>query len=204
MPSASVAARWMSTSWIDPNWDKSQLRQAAKARLSSLDLTTLSHRAVSHLLSFRPLWENENLLAYSALNFELDLSPIYIRWQKEGKNLFLPNWGKEIMHFAPVQDWDSLPTRTVMGQSLKVPPQNSEPFQSAPGVLLVPARMMDKNGHRLGQGAGHFDRFLVHHPQLITIGVCPKSMVIPSLPHEPHDIPLHYLAHEDGVEKVFA
>mgnify|MGYP006195389569 FL=1 len=44
---------------------------------------------------------------------------------------------------------------------------------------------------RLGQGAGHYDRWLANNPPHAAIGLAWDCQLEESLPIEPHDVPLH-------------
>jgi len=46
-----------------------------------------------------------------------------------------------------------------------------------------------REGHRLGRGAGFYDRFLgASPPDIIKAGICFDFQVVPELPAEPHDV----------------
>jgi 5-formyltetrahydrofolate cyclo-ligase len=70
-------------------------------------------------------------------------------------------------------------------------------------VVLVPGRLFDRRGIRLGRGGGHYDRLL---PRLRTgvpvIGVTVDERVVERLPAEPHDVPMTHLATQSGVRRV--
>jgi 5-formyltetrahydrofolate cyclo-ligase len=56
-------------------------------------------------------------------------------------------------------------------------------------LVLVPALAVDRSGVRLGRGAGHYDRSLVHAaPTAQLIGVVRDQEFLPHLPSDPHDI----------------
>jgi 5-formyltetrahydrofolate cyclo-ligase len=59
-----------------------------------------------------------------------------------------------------------------------------------PDVLFVPLIGFTPNGDRLGQGGGHYDRWLAEHPGRITIGLAWDVQLCDALPSEPHDIGL--------------
>jgi 5-formyltetrahydrofolate cyclo-ligase len=63
-----------------------------------------------------------------------------------------------------------------------------------PDVLFVPLLGFTADGVRLGQGGGHYDRFLAQHPAVVPIGIAWDSQLRAHLPTEPHDIPLHAVA----------
>lgn len=58
-------------------------------------------------------------------------------------------------------------------------------------VLLVPALAVDRNGVRLGRGAGFYDRVLpMADPHARLIAVVRDDEVVDALPAEPHDVPM--------------
>ena len=61
---------------------------------------------------------------------------------------------------------------------------------------LVPALAVDREGYRLGYGAGYFDRLLAgrgSRPYCVT--ALPAAFVVERLPREAHDVPVD-LRHE--------
>ncbi len=59
-----------------------------------------------------------------------------------------------------------------------------------PDVLFVPLVGFTADGDRLGQGGGHYDRWLAEHPGRMAIGLAWDVQLCDSLPTEPHDIAL--------------
>jgi len=57
------------------------------------------------------------------------------------------------------------------------------------GLVLVPALAVDRDGIRLGRGAGHYDRSLVHvGPGTDLVAVVRDAELVDRLPAEPHDV----------------
>ncbi len=56
-----------------------------------------------------------------------------------------------------------------------------------PDLAFVPLLAFTADGYRLGQGAGHYDRYLVAHPGIRTIGLAWDCQLAENLPLEPHD-----------------
>lgn len=77
-------------------------------------------------------------------------------------------------------------------------PRNHVPVRaSSLGAVVVPGLAFDQRGHRLGRGAGVYDRFLASlPPQVVRIGVIPEALVAPELPVEAHDVPMHWVVTE--------
>jgi 5-formyltetrahydrofolate cyclo-ligase len=56
-----------------------------------------------------------------------------------------------------------------------------------PDAVFVPLVGFTAEGERLGQGGGHYDRWLADHPGVAAIGLAWDSQRVDSLPVEPHD-----------------
>jgi 5-formyltetrahydrofolate cyclo-ligase len=72
-----------------------------------------------------------------------------------------------------------------------------EPVASYPTValnrldfVLVPGIAFDLRGRRLGRGKGFYDRLLTD-VRGKTCGVAFDEQIVPEIPIEPHDIPVH-------------
>lgn len=59
-----------------------------------------------------------------------------------------------------------------------------------PEVVVVPLVAFTARGHRLGQGGGHYDRWLAAHPRTTAIGLAWDCQLAEELPVELHDRPL--------------
>ncbi len=68
-----------------------------------------------------------------------------------------------------------------------------------PKTLVVPMLAFDRRGHRLGYGAGHYDRtlsVLLSAGPITTIGYAYAAQEIPRVPDEPTDQPLDMIVTE--------
>ena len=68
------------------------------------------------------------------------------------------------------------------------PPAEAEEIE--PEVVFVPLLAFTADGHRLGQGGGHYDRWLAAHPGALAIVLAWDCQLLENLPTEPHDRPL--------------
>lgn len=69
----------------------------------------------------------------------------------------------------------------------------------APDLLFVPLAAFDRSGHRIGYGAGFYDRTLAKlraAKPICAVGVAYASQVLPEVPHEAHDERLDYVVTE--------
>lgn len=62
-----------------------------------------------------------------------------------------------------------------------------EAVTASPDVLFVPLVGFTDRGERLGQGGGHYDRWLDANPSAKAIGLAWDSQLVAALPTEPHD-----------------
>lgn len=70
-------------------------------------------------------------------------------------------------------------------------------------AVVVPGRVFDRLGYRLGRGGGHYDRLLPRlAPGVPTIGVTWRDRVVDALPVEAHDRPMTHLVTQAGVRTV--
>ena len=111
----------------------------------------------------------------------------YARWLAEnGYAIALPSFANRD---APMQfrEW----TDPFAGSDLEEGPYGIQPNADAPeaqpALLFVPLLGFTPDGHRLGQGGGHYDRWLGAHPESIAIGLAWDAQQLDSLPVEPHD-----------------
>ena len=65
-----------------------------------------------------------------------------------------------------------------------------------PQVLLVPCAAFDRRGHRIGYGAGHYDRAAARldHPYLVALAFAEQE--VEAVPAEPHDVAMHHVVTE--------
>ncbi|UUL83282.1 5-formyltetrahydrofolate cyclo-ligase [Sphingomonas qomolangmaensis] len=80
---------------------------------------------------------------------------------------------------------------------LQQPPATAR--EVAPDIVLVPLVAFDAALHRLGQGAGYYDRALAGLPDAWRLGIAWSVQQVPQVPVDPWDIPLHGVVTERSV-----
>jgi 5-formyltetrahydrofolate cyclo-ligase len=66
-------------------------------------------------------------------------------------------------------------------------------------VIVIPMLAFDREGNRLGYGAGYYDRFLCQHPRPIKIGIAFSCQQVESIPADKNDVKMDYIVTEMGV-----
>jgi 5-formyltetrahydrofolate cyclo-ligase len=74
---------------------------------------------------------------------------------------------------------------------LAPPPSAPEPGRLE--VIVVPALALDARGHRLGYGAGFYDRTLPRYPASTTIGVAYDFQLLAEVPALEDDVPVRWI-----------
>ena len=57
-------------------------------------------------------------------------------------------------------------------------------------LFIIPGLAFDKNGYRIGYGAGYYDVYLANCPTAVTIGICFDFQVTDNAHPDSHDIPV--------------
>jgi len=136
---------------------------------------------------------------YSPIRSELDPTPLMQKLAAAGARL-------------------ALPVITARGQSLRFrvwhpgdrllpgPLGILEPSPAAaeivPDIVLVPLAAFDRTGHRIGYGAGHYDRTLaqLHKSKgFAAIGLAFAAQEVEAVPALQHDVPLDYVLTESNL-----
>ncbi len=177
---------------------KTELRRWAKEVRGGLSARVLSQQVNHHLAAFLREHRASHVLLYSAFGSELDpaeLQTLHVA------TYYLPRARTYQLEVHP------LPCRLVKHKYGFWEPAADTP-KVEPAVLhavLVPGLAFDPWGHRLGYGQGFYDRFLTRlPPETLTIGLVAEALIVPELPHDPWDVPVRFLATEQGVHPVRA
>lgn len=146
------------------------------------------HRPPAPLLELIP--EGASIGLYRANPFEAPAASYARFFFERGHELALPRFSSreapmEFARFVDPFDEDDL----------EVGPFGTlEPSAGAtkllPEVLIMPLVGFTEDGARLGQGGGHYDRWLAGHPETIAIALAWDCQRVDELPIEPHDQPL--------------
>ena len=132
--------------------------------------------------------ENAVIGLYRAMPFEVPTASYARFFLEAGHRLALPRFASRnaAMTFAaftdPFEESDCEPGPFGLMQ----PAADAEELE--PDVLFVPLLGFTADGARLGQGAGHYDRWLAGHPGAMPFGLGWDCQLVDNLPVEPHDI----------------
>lgn len=115
----------------------------------------------------------------------------WARWLSEnGRRVALPFFAARdaAMEFRLwANPWDDAGLASGPWRALQL---SADTESVVPDVVVVPLVAFTAQGQRLGQGGGHYDRWLAAHPQATAIGLARDCQLAEELPVEPHDRPL--------------
>ena len=92
-----------------------------------------------------------------------------------------------------------LPDDRLSAGPLGIPEPSPAAAEIIPDIVLVPLAAFDRAGHRIGYGAGHYDRTLAHLRKLkaiAAIGLAFAVQEIELVPALSHDVALDYVLTE--------
>lgn len=129
---------------------------------------------------------------YWPFRSEIDPRPLMARFARAGWRVALPVTPARGME-APLtfRLWDPAAEMTTHSFGMSEPHPGAEAVR--PDVVLVPLLAFDRAGHRLGYGAGHYDRTLERlraAGPVRAVGLAYAGQEVDALPAEPHDQPL--------------
>ncbi|OYD80135.1 5-formyltetrahydrofolate cyclo-ligase [Azospirillum brasilense] len=148
----------------DPRAAKDAARAQARARRDSLSdgrmrafaADALRDRFLEELV--RPgLIPDGPVAGYWPLGSELDVRPLLLHLRTGGRSIALPVSGPRGQALT-FRDWDPAQPLAAGRYGIQEPDANRP--EVVPAVLLVPMLAFDRSGHRLGYGAGYYDRTL--------------------------------------------
>ena len=127
---------------------------------------------------------------YRATEFEAPAAGYARFFQEAGHTIALPRFDSADSPMAFYEHTDPFAeTDLEVGPfDLQQPASDAEAI--TPNVLFVPLIGFTASGDRLGQGGGHYDRWLAEHPGRMTIGLAWDVQLCEALPVEPHDMML--------------
>ena len=179
-------------------WRKTERERllAARERLDATTLERWRQRIDAHLLRSFPGLTAATVAFCWPVRGEYDARPLASALRERGAVTALP------VVVAPQQplvfrEWHE--GVALMPGPLGIPyPVGSNPV--VPTVVLVPMNGWDEAGHRLGYGAGYFDRTLVSLPRTrVAIGVGYEMARMKTIRPQTCDVPMDWVVTERGV-----
>lgn len=137
----------------------------------------------------------QHILFYASFDGEVETTYMMQEAQKLGKKIVLPIILKDQRQIIP-----SLVENLSQEEFKEGPYGVKQPLKECRldltkiDLVIVPGVAFDKCNHRLGRGAGYYDRFLkTISPETPTVGLAFDFQILDRLPHQEHDIPVSFV-----------
>ena len=183
---------------------KAALRHATRAARGELgpDRRALaSAAAASRLAALPELRVAEGVLVYSATGTELGLDGLATTLRGREVRTYLPRVRGDRLEVVEVTGGDELGA----GFRRILEPTGPAADLGQLDVLLLPGLAFDPTGGRLGQGGGHYDRFLAEVSETaVRIGVGFACQLVPRVPRADHDLPVDLVVTERATYRTRA
>ncbi|SMX23514.1 5-formyltetrahydrofolate cyclo-ligase [Boseongicola aestuarii] len=177
--------------------DKAALRKSARDRRAAAHGVVDPAPALANLE--KVLGETEGRISfYWPIRTEIDPRPL-LKKLCAHREVCLP----VTTGFKPLifRAWSPGAAMVADSFGVEVPADETEVI---PEVLVVPLLAFDERGHRLGYGAGHYDRTLDKlRPEgpVTAVGFAYEAQLADTLPIEPTDQPLDAIVTETGIRR---
>ena len=183
---------------------KKQLRAEALARRDALDpqWRIEASLGMAEWAQRIPVEPGDVVSGFWPMRSEVDVRPLMFAFREQGARLCLPAIldrttivFRELVRGADLVD---------MGFGTYGPGPDAEVLQ--PVLMLVPLAAVDARGHRIGYGAGYYDRAIAkvqagpQPPRLV--GIAFDCQQVELVPDQPHDVVIPEMLTESGLRRL--
>jgi 5-formyltetrahydrofolate cyclo-ligase len=184
---------------VEAQHNKSDLRGRLARACAAMPAEQQRQGAVDiagHIAALPAFIQAQVIGIYCALSDEVDLAPLAeIAWAQR-KTVCCPRITRRTdrqLVFIPITNLADL----VSGPHGVREPCGKPMASAAITCLCIPGRAFDAQGHRLGRGAGYYDRWLARS-SATRIGVAFQCQLVAEVPHEIHDQMMDVIVTETG------
>lgn len=179
---------------------KNELRDRLKKRRATVkkeNRLQWDNLIKKHLQEWDKYQKVERIMVYLSFNWEINTGPIVEDLWQAGKEVFVPVVDKPTGALIPTA-YARETTMTAADFGILEPVGSATIDPSSLDLVLVPGLAFTKEGYRIGYGGGYYDRFL-KTTQALRVGLCYSEFLVPKLPLDTWDKPVHFIATEKGV-----
>lgn len=160
---------------------KNSLRKWVKEARKKLNMQVISEQLVLKLCQTEEYQQAKNVMIFYPLKDEVNLLPLL---KDKTKNFYLPKIDGQELLCCRYSEGDSL-----CESCFKTLEPISEPSNTNPDLVIVPALAVDKQNYRLGYGGGFYDRFLAK-TKCKKVVCLPSQFVVETIFPNEFDIPV--------------
>ena len=171
--------------WVRIHKEQKALRAVIEQRrriLTPEEVAADSARIISQIEQMSAFRDAKTVLIYYPVHNEVDLRPLLAKYGDQ-KTFLFPVTHRHSMEVRPY-DGEDMMRRGRYG----VPEPQTKTYKGHIDVIFVPGVVFDQHCHRIGRGAGYYDKFLSKQHLAKKIGVCYTFQLKKhTIPHSLHD-----------------
>ena len=176
--------------------------QGARSALSAAEREAGADALAQTGIAFAAPSAHAVISGYAAIGDELNLWPLLETLAASGRPIALPI---TVRKGAPLifRRWE--PGAVLRDGAFRVPIPAEDAAELEPEILLVPLLAFDREGFRLGYGAGFYDRTLKAlraKDRVTAIGIAFDEQRVEAVPHDAYDEALDWVLTPSGPIKI--
>lgn len=186
---------------------KARLRAETLARRDALDIDhriEMSIAAAEHGAARIDIAPGMIVSGFFPIRSEIDARPLMDALRIEGARLCVP----AVIDRRTIEFREVLRGAELVDTGFGTVGPGPDAQVLTPEIMLMPLAAFDAAGNRLGYGAGHYDRalarILANGGQPQRIGLAFAMQEVAAIPALPHDLPLHAVLTETGLQRFGA
>ncbi len=171
-------------------------------QLTPDEVDRLSASIMSRFLALEFYQKAKNIMLYLDFRNEVKTGPLIAQMLNEKKQVLIPviNPSDYSMVVSELKD----PQNDLFPGKFGLMEPNKDTLRAVDpktiDLVLVPGLVFDKNGYRIGFGAGYYDRFLPKlGPHVPLISLAYELQVVDVVPKETYDVPVHMIITEKRI-----
>jgi 5-formyltetrahydrofolate cyclo-ligase len=177
---------------------KNELRVAALARRDALSVQERAGAALAIAARIPSLDVSPSTIVagYAPIRSEIDPVQLMQAFAARGATLAMPVISARNVSLV-FRRWT--PGDALVRGAFGISEPSATASEVVPDIVLVPLAAFDRAGHRIGYGAGYYDRTLARlrrQKTVTAIGLAFAVQEIPQVPALPHDVRLDYVLTE--------
>ena len=186
----------------DGTIQKKEIRRRGRLARRELESRETRSRQIAQRIASLQAYQDANAVCcYVHSQFEVQTLDIIRDRLRNNQATFVPYCDGDQLRLFPLEEIEQLE----IGRFGILEPLASLRSEATPvdvnniAVYLVPGVAFDQKCHRIGQGAGFYDRLLVQLSGKTIIGLAFDCQVFPEITAQQHDIPMDFVVTESRI-----
>jgi 5-formyltetrahydrofolate cyclo-ligase len=169
---------------------------SARDRFSPKEKTAKSREIEERLFSLPEFLSAQVVMFFASFRSEVETSPMIRRALSLGKRVVLPKVQGNELGLYEIHDFGSDVEPGAWG--IPEPKTIISAALADIDLMIIPGAAFDKQGNRLGYGAGFYDKLLPAFGKA-TVALAFEAQIVNEVPTEKHDVPVWKIITEERV-----